>query len=89
MNKKGSIAFAILLVVIFLALGAAILVRSMQENVAAKRMANSTCAMWVADAGLQQLLWEYNINSCHNMVQAGTAIACSSCTSCGGVSKTL
>lgn len=89
MNKKGSIALALLLVIVFVILGAAILLRSMQESAAANRMAKSTCALWVAEAGVQQVLYEYNYNSCHNMVQVGTNTYCSNCTTCGGVSKTL
>jgi hypothetical protein len=90
MNKKGSIAFALLLVIVFLILGVALLVRSMNENLAATRMANATSALWVAEAGLQQLLYEYNVNNCTNMVQASTpSVHCASCTSCGGDSKIL
>jgi hypothetical protein len=89
LNKRGSIAFALLLVIVFVILGAAILLRSMQEGAAANRMSKSTCALWVSEAGIQQLLYEYNYNSCHNMVQTGTSIYCANCTSCGGVSKTL
>ncbi len=89
MNKRGSIVFAFLLTLVLTVLGAAIFSRSVNENLSAQRMANSSAAFWASEAGLQKVLWEYNYNNCQGMVQEGTSTACASCTSCGGGNKAV
>jgi hypothetical protein len=89
LKNRGSIVLSLLLILTLTALSAALLVGSVNENKAANRVSNSTEAFWVAEAGLQKTLWEITDNSCRGMVQQGTAIACTSCTSCGGGNKTM
>ena len=89
MNKKGSLAYTLLLILVLTALSAAILLRSVNENTIASRVANSSAALWAAEAGVQKAFWEYTYNNCVGMVQQGTATACVSCSSCGGGNKTL
>jgi hypothetical protein len=88
MNNKGSLALAMLLILVFTVLDAAILVSSANETWVAQRMTNSTSSLWASEAGLQQALWQFNNNSCHGMVQSGTNTACTSCSVCGGGNKT-
>ena len=89
MNNNGSLIYSFMLILVLSALSAAILLRSTNENSLAKRVTSSSAALWSAEAGTQQALWEYNYNNCHGMVQQGTNTACSSCSSCGGGNKTL
>ena len=89
MNNKGSLAIALLLILVLSSLSAAILLRSTNENWAAKRVADSSAALWAAEAGVQKVYWEYNYNNCLGMVQAGTSTACISCSSCGGGNKAV
>jgi hypothetical protein len=89
MNNQGSLAYALLLVLVLTALSAAILLKSVNENSIASRVASSSAALWAAEAGVQRAFWEYRYNNCIGMVQEGTATACSSCSSCGGGNKTL
>src|SRR5690349_1730965 len=89
MNNKGSLAYALLLILILSSLSIIILLKSVNESRIAVRTANSTAALWAGEAGINKALWEYNYNSCHGMVQAGTGTACSNCSSCGGGNKTL
>ena len=89
MTKRGSIVFAFLLILVLTVLGAAIFLRSVNENLVAQRTANSSAALWASEAGLQKVLWEYNYNSCQGMVQEGTSTACASCTGCGSGNKAV
>ncbi len=89
MNNRGSIAYALFLILILSGLSAAILLRSVNENRVAQRVAKSSAALWSAEAGVQKVSWEYSYNNCQGMFQSGTNTACSSCTSCGGGNKTL
>ncbi|MBI3602400.1 MAG: hypothetical protein HY209_05860 [Candidatus Omnitrophica bacterium] len=80
MNKRGSIIFAFLIILVFAALGAAIVLRSVNEAAAAKRTSDSTGALWVAEAGVQKVYWEYSYNNCGGMVPS---------TACGSGNKSL
>jgi hypothetical protein len=88
MNKQGSIVFSLLLVLVLTILSAGILLRSVNENKIANRTSNSAQAFWLAEAGIQKVIWEKNSHNCMGMVRQGTATACSDCT-CGGVTKAL
>lgn len=89
MNKRASIIFSLLLILVFTILGAVILVRSATENRAALRYSNSIQAFWLAEAGVQRTVWEINNNNCTNFVLQGTNTPCVSCSNCGGGNKTL
>jgi len=71
-----------LIILVLSGLSATILLSSVNENSIVKREANSSAALWAAEAGVQKSLWEYNYNNCTDMVQKGTNIACISCSSC-------
>ncbi len=86
-NTQGSIIIAFLVILVLTALGAAILMRGANERKVSMRSANSTSAMWVAEAGLNKVLYEYNTNNCAGMVNETSGVACSSCTSCGTGNK--
>src|ERR1035437_9842075 len=88
MYNRGSIIFALLLIPVLTTLGAAVILRCANESQAAKHFANSSSALWVADGGIQEVVWQYNHNNCAGMVQAGTSTACTSCT-CNGANKSL
>lgn len=88
MNNKGSLALSLLLILVLTTLDAAILVSSANEAWVTQRMTNSSAALWASEAGLNQVLWQFNHNNCVGMVQAGTSTACGSCSSCGAGSKT-
>ncbi len=85
MNKKGSIIFCLLLITVLTGLAAAILMRSVNESKIAQRNANSTQALWLADAGVHKAHYEYVSNNCTGMVQYGTSTACANCTCAGAV----
>ncbi len=87
-NHRGSIVFAFLLILVLSGLSAAILLKSVNESRVANRMANSSAALWAAEAGVQKVLWEYNYNNCRDMIQQSSGIACTDCT-CGSVTKSL
>ncbi len=89
MNKHGSLAVGLLLLLVLTALAAALLLRGVNENTLANRFANSTQAFWAAEAGVQKTIWEINNNNCVDFVQQGTSTACVSCTSCGAGNKTM
>src|SRR3989338_1750355 len=89
MNKHGSLAIGLLLLLVLTALAAALLLRGVSENALANRFANSTQAFWAAEAGVQKTIWEINHNNCADFVQEGTSTACASCTSCGSGNKTM
>ncbi len=89
MNKHGSLAVGLLLLLVFTALAAGVLLRGVNENILANRFANSTQAFWAAEAGVQKTIWEINHNNCVDFVQQGTSTACTSCTSCGAGNKTM
>ncbi len=89
MNKHGSLAVGLLLLLVLTALAAALLLRGVNENKLANRFANSTQAFWAAEAGVQKTIWEINHNNCVDFVQQGTSTACTSCTTCGAGNKTM
>ncbi|MBI4308866.1 MAG: hypothetical protein HY591_00890 [Candidatus Omnitrophica bacterium] len=89
MNRRGSIVFSLLLVLVLTGLGAGVLLRSVNENKIANRTSNSTQAFWLAEAGVQKTIWEINYNNCAGFVQQGTSTACASCTICGSGNKTM
>ena len=89
MNKHGSLAIGLLLLLVLTALAAGLLLRGVNENQLANRFANSTQAFWAAEAGVQKTVWEINSNNCADFVQQGTSTACTSCTSCGAGNKTM
>ena len=88
-RRRGSIIFSYLVIMVFLALGAAIILRGANEAKVTQRHSNSTQAFWTGEAGIQKGLWDYKNNSCQGFVQSGTATACTSCTNCGGGNKTM
>ncbi len=89
MNKHGSLAVGLLLLLVLMVLAAGVLLRGVNENILANRFANSTQAFWAAEAGVQKTIWEINYNNCADFVQQGTSTACTSCTSCGAGNKTM
>ncbi len=88
-NRGSTLALTMLTILVLTILGQAIMLGSTVESRASQRYLYSTEAFWLADAGIHKTLWEFTQNSCHGFVQEGTAIACSSCSSCGGGNKTL
>ena len=88
-NNFGSIVFSMMLVVVLVILGASIMLRSVNEHNIAMRTAKSVQALWLADAGVQNSIYDIANNSCHGFVQQGTSTACTNCSSCGGGNKTM
>ncbi len=86
MNRHGSIAFSLLIILVLAVLGAGILLRSVNENKIAKRNSDSTQAFWLADAGMQRVKYEKKTNNCAGMKRQDTSAACTDCT-CAGVTK--
>lgn len=86
MNKRGSLAMTFLFIMVFAILCAGLLLRSANEAKITKRTTDSTSALWLAEAGLQQVKYEKNTNSCRGMTRQDTGAACSDCT-CGSVTK--
>jgi Tfp pilus assembly protein PilX len=89
MNKHGSIVFSLLLVLVLTMLGAALLLRSVNENKVASRTTHSAQAFWLAESGIQQTIWDINQNNCTGFVRQGTATACVACNNCGTGNKTM
>lgn len=81
MNKRGIVLIICYMVIVILSiLGAAFLVRSVSERNVASGYYSSTQALWVAEAGIQQALWELKYNSCAD---------CSNCSGNRCISGTL
>lgn len=88
MNNRGAVlALTLAFALAFTMLGLAVLQMTGSSQRYAIAKTQSSQAFWLAEAGLQRGKWEYN-NSCLNLVQQGTAIACTNCT-CAGNAKTL
>ncbi len=60
--------------------------RSSNEAKLAKRYADSSSTLWLAEAGMQRVKYEKNTNNCTGMVRQDTGVACTDCT-CGNVTK--
>lgn len=84
MNNKGSTLLMTLTVVIVLAvLGVSFGGRIINDSTITRKNVSSTQAFWVAEGGLQQVVWDYDHNQCHGMRNAATGVPCDSCASCG------
>jgi hypothetical protein len=95
-NQRGAIlAVTLGFVLIFILLGLGAIYLGTVQNEAAEKRTASNKAFWLAEAGLQKALWEYNNNSCRGLYRKnGSAscpntTACTSCTSCGTGDKCL
>ncbi len=66
-TERGSLLLSLLLVLVLTILGAGILLQSSLENKAARHAAVSTQALWAAEAGLHQILWELRHNDCRGL----------------------
>lgn len=73
---RGSLAVTVLIVFVLLTVSAAFMVRGISENWQAFRVVNSSAALWAAEAGLQQAMWEYNYNSCSGMTRVSGNTGC-------------
>jgi len=72
-NKKGMaliIAYTAIMVLTILASG--FLLRSANESQIAVGYAKSARSFWLAEAGVQQALWELNVNSCAGCTVCGS-----------------
>ncbi len=75
-QKKGSLIVALLVIFVLIATCTAFLLRYANESWLTFRVANSTAALWAAEAGLQKVMWEYNRNNCNNMSHADANVQC-------------
>ncbi len=65
MNNRGvALIIAYMVIVVLTSLSMAYLVSGVSENVMANKLSKSTQALWLADSGVQQALWELNTNNC-------------------------
>jgi len=84
MNKRGVVLIICYVAIMVLTiLGAAFLTRSISERSVASEYYYSTQAFWLAEAGIQQSLWELNHNNCAGCSPCG-ANRCVSGTLSGG-----
>lgn len=80
-TERGSLLLSMLLVLVLTILGAGILLQSSLENKAARHAAVSTQALWAAEAGLHQILWELRHNDCRGLyIKEG--VLSGSCSRC-------
>lgn len=88
-NNRGSILIISYIVIIVLTiLGGSLIMRSIAENRIALRYSGSNKALWLAEAGIQQGLWELNKNNCAGFTQCGTPTYCTDCA-CSNANKCL
>lgn len=81
MNNRGSILLiAYIVIIVLTVLGGTLIMRSIAENRLALRYSGSNKALWLAEAGVQQGLWELNKNNCAGFTQCGTPTYCTDCT---------
>ncbi|MFZ5800943.1 MAG: DUF7305 domain-containing protein [Candidatus Omnitrophota bacterium] len=91
MNKRGSILVISYSIVFVLAiLGAALILRIMNENLVSIRYAGSEKAFWLAEAGVHRAMWELNYNNCGGFIQCDSdpPVSCTDC-SCANADKCL
>ncbi len=89
-NERGSIlVITLMFILTFTLLGLGSMYLSMVQKERAEKEVLYNRAFWLAEAGIQKTLWEYNHNSCAALFQEGTTTHCTSCLNCGGGNKVL
>ncbi len=84
-HKSGSVLIIVLgFILVFTLLGFSTLYLATLQNEAAEKRTASTKAFWLAEAGLQKGLWEYNHNECQGFFRVSDGTACTGgCKNCG------
>jgi Tfp pilus assembly protein PilX len=87
-NRGSTLAITLILLFVLAMLGEAILNSSISENRSARRYSDSSKAFWLADAGVQKVVYEYSAHGCQGLCNASTSAFCTNCA-CGGADKRL